>query len=191
MKRYTVIECEVQGVLVSRLYKPGTMLRYLCNEELYDELHEIHIAKGHGCRDILKAAVKEKFANITQEVIMAYLACCEPCSNKRGKSKKGLVVKPILSKEALSRMQVDYIDLQSTPDGTYKFLLHLQDHLTKFCLLAATENKSAEVTAAQLKKWFCIIGAPAILQSDNGREFVNKVVEDMLEKFNIKVLHGK
>ena len=61
----------------------------------------------------------------------------------------------------------------------------------KFCLVAATENKSTEVTAAQLRKWFCIIGAPVILQSDNGREFVNTIVEEMLQKFNIKILHGK
>ena len=74
---------------MSRLYKPGTMNRYLCNEELFDELHEAHIAKGHGGRDILKAVVKEKFANVTQEVIMAYLSCCEPCSNKRGKKAIG------------------------------------------------------------------------------------------------------
>ena len=176
------MECETNGRLVTRMYKPETALRYLCNEELFDALHDMHIEKGHGGRDIMKAVVKEKFANVTQEVIMTYLNCCEACSNKKGKAKKGLVVKPFISEEALSRMQVVFIDLQSCPDGNFKFLLHLQDHLTKFCLLAATENKTAEVTAAQLKKWFCIIGAPAILHSDNGREFVNKVVHQMLNE---------
>ena len=97
------------------------MIKYLCDDELYDEIHDIHIGKGHGGRDILKAAIKEKFANITQEAIMAYISCCEPCANKRGKIKKGIVVKPIVSKCAWARMQVDYIDLQSTPDGNFKF----------------------------------------------------------------------
>ena len=90
MKQFTVMECEVQGALISRLYKPGTMIKYLCDDELYDEIHDIHIGKGHGWRDILKAAIKEKFANITQEAIMAYLSCYEPCANKRGKIKKGI-----------------------------------------------------------------------------------------------------
>ena len=84
--------------MVSRLYKPGTMQRFLCNEELFDELHELHVEKGHGGRDIMKKEVQEKFANVTQESIMSFLACCESCTNKRGKVKKGLVVKPILSK---------------------------------------------------------------------------------------------
>ena len=82
---------------------------------------------------------------------MSFLACCESCVNKRGKAKKGLVVKPILSKEALSRMQVDFIDLQSCPDGEYKYILHLQDHLTKFCLIAAKTSKTAATTGHQLK----------------------------------------
>ena len=145
-----MVKCDVGGrlvsKLVSKLYKPGTMLKYLADEELFDELHEFHVEKGHAGRDIMKKAVI-----VTQEAIMSFLACCESCVNKRGKAKKGLVVKPILSKEALSRMQVDFIDLQSCPDGEYKYILHLQDHLTKFCLIAATTNKTAATTGHQLK----------------------------------------
>ena len=64
--------------LVSKLYKPGTMLKYLADEELFDELHEFHVEKGHAGRDIMKKkAVIERFANVTQESIMSFLACCE------------------------------------------------------------------------------------------------------------------
>ena len=191
MGRFRVVQVEVGSRVVSKLYKPGTMQRFLHDEELFDELHELHVEKGHGGRDIMKKEVPQKFANVTQEIIMSLLACCESCTNKKGRVKKGMVIKPILSKEALSRMQVDFIDLQSCPDGDFKFILHLQDHLTKFCLIAATTNKTAVTTANQLKLWFCIIGAPAILQSDNGREFVNEVVHRMLEDFNIKMVNGK
>ena len=89
-----------------------------------------------------------KFANLTQDVLMAFLKTCEFCSTKQSKAPKGIVVKPILSKEAFSRFQVDYIDLQSCPDeteyGTFKFILHGQDHLTKFTFLEATEKKICE-----------------------------------------------
>ena len=149
MTRFRVVQCDVGSRLVSKLYKPGT--KYLTDEELFDELYELHVEKGHAGRDIMKKAVIERFANVTQEAIMSFLVCCESGVNKRGKAKKGLVVKPILSKEALSRMQVDFIDLQSCPDGEYKYILHLQDHLTKFCLIAATTNKTAATTGHQLK----------------------------------------
>ena len=88
-------------------------------------------------------------------------------------------MKPILSKDAFSCFQVDYIDLQSCPDvtedGTFRFVLHGQDHLTKFSFLKATPNKTALTTVKAIKSWFDLIGPPAILHTDNGREFCNQV----------------
>lgn len=63
MKLNQVMECKFNGRLVTRLYKPETALRYLCNEELFEALHAIHIEKGHSGKDIMKAV----FANVTQD----------------------------------------------------------------------------------------------------------------------------
>ena len=180
-KRYQVREVEVGGVVVSRLVKKDTNLKILPFEETFEELFHLHVSSGHSGRDIMKEKVKEKYANVTQEVIMALLKTCEFCSTKQTKSdKKSVVVKPILSQDAFSRFQVDYIDLQSCPDttedGTFRFILHGQDHLTKFCFLKATENKSAATTVKAIKSWFDIIRPPAILHTDNGREFCNQVL---------------
>ena len=70
MKQFTVMECEVQGALISRLYKPGTMIKYLCDDELYDEIHDIHIGKGHGGRDILKAAINENKCKYNRKLLL-------------------------------------------------------------------------------------------------------------------------
>jgi hypothetical protein len=48
-----------------------------------------------------------------------------------------------------------------------------QDHLTKFVLLRALQSKRAEEVAYQLTDIFLTFGAPCILRSDNGLEFVN------------------
>jgi hypothetical protein len=45
---------------------------------------------------------------------------------KKAKVKKSVVVKPIVSKDFNSRCQVDLIDLQSRPDGEYKFIMVYQ-----------------------------------------------------------------
>ena len=37
-------------------------------------------------------------------------------------AKKGVVIKPIVTKEQNKRCQVDLIDLQSVPDADYKLL---------------------------------------------------------------------
>jgi len=67
-----------------------------------------------------------------------------------------------------------------------------QDHLTKFVQLRPLKTKRAEEVAKHLIDIFCIFGAPMILQSDNGREFVNKIIEDLKEMWDtLKIVHGK
>lgn len=65
--------------------------------------------------------------------------------------------------------------MQSQPDGDYRYILNYQDHLTKVVSLRPLKTKSAEEVAYNLVDIFCDKGAPRILQSDNGREFANKV----------------
>ena len=67
-----------------------------------------------------------------------------------------------------------------------------QDHLTKFCLLRALSTKRAEEVAFNLVDIFTIFGAPSILQSDNGREFTNSVINNLVVLWpGLKIVHGK
>ncbi|QQP35498.1 Uncharacterized protein FKW44_023745, partial [Caligus rogercresseyi] len=70
--------------------------------------------------------------------------------------------------------------MQSTADREYRFIMVYQDHLTKFVCLRPLKTKTADEVAGQLVKKFCDKGAPQILQSDNGREFANKVIEKLV-----------
>ena len=78
-----------------------------------------------------------------------------------------------------SRGQVDLIDMQSQADGEFKWILVYQDHLTKIVQLRATKSKRAAEVAYHLLDIFCIFGAPAILQSDNRREFANHIITEL------------
>ena len=79
--------------------------------------------------------------------------------------------KPILTHGFGSRGQVDLIDFQSYPDGTFKLLLNYQDHGIKFHGSRVLTSKRAIAIALALLEIFTLIGVPGILQSDNGREF--------------------
>ena len=67
-----------------------------------------------------------------------------------------------------SRAQVELIDIQSQPEGDFKWIVVYQDHLTKFVQLRPLTSKHAPVSY-QLLDTFSIFEAPSILQSDNGR----------------------
>ena len=91
-----------------------------------------------------------------------------------------------------SRAPVDLIDMQSQQDGDLKWILVYQDHLTKFVQLRPVTSKRAPEIAYQLLDIFSIFGAPSILQSDNGREFVNSVITELSAMWDgLKIVHGK
>lgn len=132
-------------------------------EEMFDILHTIHQNTGHGGRDKMRHEILKKYANITTEIIMIYLSLCKACYLKRSKKRKGLTVKPILHTQFNSRSQVDLIDMQSQPDGDFKFIMVYQDHLTKFVNIRALKSKTAVEVAQNLKEIFALFGAPCIL----------------------------
>nr|CAH7739411.1 unnamed protein product [Callosobruchus chinensis] len=67
----------------------------------------------------------------------------------------------------------------------------LIDHLTKFVQLRPLISKKADEVAKHLIEIFCIFGAPSILQSDNGREFVNAVINELKTMWpDLKIVHG-
>jgi len=105
-----------------------------------------------------------------------YLALCEHCQLKKKTPKRGFVLRPILSHYMNSGCQVDLIDMQYEPDGYYQLIMNYEDHLTKFTILRPLKSKTAEEVAYQLIDIFCMFGAPFIPQSDNGREFANKII---------------
>ena len=69
--------------------------------------------------------------------------------------------------------------MQTLPDKDYKYILTYVNHFTKFCVLTPVKSKRAEEVAEVLLPIFLMFGAPVILQSDNGREFVNAVISEL------------
>ena len=110
---------------------------------------------------------------------------------KRKETRVGLVFKPIISCELNDRGQVDLINYESFKDGEYCYVMHYQDHLTKYSWLRALKSKTAAEVAYNLYLIFVDFGAPKILQSDNGREFVAEIIKSMKILYpDMLIVHG-
>ncbi|CAF4507119.1 unnamed protein product, partial [Didymodactylos carnosus] len=84
------------------------------------------------------------------------------------------------------------IDMRSMPDDEYKWILHTKDHFSKFSWAYPLKLKEAEPVAAKLLQQFYSFGAPRILQSDNGKEFVAKVIKDLKNTWNdLVIINGR
>ena len=134
--------------------------------------------------------VNKKYANVTRDGLNLFKEMCEECQLKKRKiAGKGLVFKPLLSKDFNSRGQVDLVDMQSMRDGD---ILHYQDHLTKFAVLRPLTSKLAAEVGFQLLDIFLLYGAPHILQSDNGREFTANIIKELKDMWpDCTLVHGK
>ena len=91
-------------------------------------------------------------------------------------------------------LQIDLIDMRHLPDGNYKWILHCVDHWSKFNFAYPLESKhAAGVCEALDKNLFPYFGVPRILHSDNGREFINHLIEDLLTRWSsdIQLVSGR
>jgi len=92
-------------------------------------------------------------------VIHFYLAHCEQCQLKEKTPKRRLFLRPILSHYLNSWCLVELIDMQSEPEGYYRFIMNYQNHLTTFTILRPLKSDTAEELAYQLMDIFCMFGA--------------------------------
>ncbi len=160
------------NLLVEKKIRPtaenGNPRIYIHSGQLFDRLWEAHQMSGHKGRDIMHHQMSKRYANVGKSSCIALVNVCEACQLKRKTARKGLVIKPIVSPDMNSRGQVDLIDYQSMPDGDFKYVMVYQDNLTKFCVLRPLKKKTAAAVATELISIFSTMGAPHILQSDNG-----------------------
>ena len=166
-------------------------------EDMFEAIKQIHVEQNHLGRTPLYKRISRLFHGITERICQIFVSHCEVCQLKKSrKSVKSLVIKPISSSSYLSRGQIDLIDFSTIfpeQNQPYKWLLVYQDHFTKFVRLRALINKTAEEVAEALIDFFSDMGAPLILQSDNGREFKNKHLFKVLnDNFpSTRIIHGK
>ena len=98
---------------------------------------------------------------------------------------------PLLSRDFGSRSQVDLIDMQSSPQSHFKWIIVYQCHLTRFCIIRPVTSKRAAEVAFQLLDICLLFGAPAILQSDSGSEFTAQVIRELNELWpQLTMVHG-
>uniref|UniRef100_A0A2A4K8V1 Integrase catalytic domain-containing protein n=1 Tax=Heliothis virescens TaxID=7102 RepID=A0A2A4K8V1_HELVI len=177
-RKYDVMNIDSQKVLIiKRKNTSDPVVQIIPSEEFYQKILDVHIATGHGRRDKIVHALKNKYV-VPIFAISIFLNMCRTCLSKKSFPKTG-IVKPLISDDFNRRGQIDLIDLQTTPDQEFKWLLQYQDHLTKFCFLRPLKSKEAKEVAIEILKIFLEVGCPHILQSDNGRKFTASVIKEI------------
>jgi hypothetical protein len=67
--------------------------------------------------------------------------------------------------------------IDSGEKSEYRYIFSLKDHFTRYCWLRPLKTKSMEEVVSTLNEIFLIFHYPRILQTDNGKEFRNELME--------------
>lgn len=114
--------------------------RLAVKEDLFEIIRSHHLLKQHAGMRNTWESIRRSYSNVSRDVVNKYVQLCTCRVNQRLPSRpEG--IKPILSKTFNDRGQIDLIDMQSNIYDGYTWILHYQDHLTKFSYLRPLRNK--------------------------------------------------
>ena len=108
-----------------------------------------------------------------------HLTTCLVCDEKKD-HEKNVLGKPIIREDLNACTKFDRICFESQKYGqlSSQTLTYLEQ-LSKFVQLCALRTKRVKGVTKNLVDNFCIFGAPAIFQRNNGREFNARVVRNI------------
>eukprot|EP00697_Spironema_sp_BW2_P013001 gnl/Spiro4/29725_TR14599_c0_g1_i1.p1 gnl/Spiro4/29725_TR14599_c0_g1~~gnl/Spiro4/29725_TR14599_c0_g1_i1.p1 ORF type:complete len:1590 (-),score=337.19 gnl/Spiro4/29725_TR14599_c0_g1_i1:22-4635(-) len=113
-----------------------------------------------------------------------YVASCLDCQRFSIRRRGFHPLTSITADQPMFHVAIDCAGpLPETPRGNV-YLFVAVCLFTRFAFLRPIPNKEAHTIAATLYDIFCMAGFPQVIQSDNGCEFVNGVIEELLRTIN-------
>ena len=137
--------------------------------------------------DALIKALKEQnitWPNILQDATNVTKACIQ-CIRYNISRHGYHPLKSIIANQPFDHLAIDLAGPFTTSDNNEHWLLVIIDIHSRFVLLRTLIDKSATSVADALLKVFFDFGFPCILQSDNGTEFVNRIIQKIMESAHI------
>jgi len=143
-------------------------------------LAEAHELSHSGANAMVKHvhSLGKTWPNLAKDCL-EYAKRCRECQRINIERKGYHPMKAIHAQLPGEHMAVGLVgQLPRTPNDNVRLLV-LVDICTRFVFLVPLKDKTAKSIATALFNIFTMIGFPRILQSDNGKEFVNEAVKEM------------
>ena len=118
--------------------------------------------------------------------IQNYVKTCDDCQ-WRGGLYKNNIIHPILTKVLFQQIGIDIIRLLTIMRRENSYIVIAIDYFTKWPIAKAIKEAIVKAVSKFIyQKITCKHECPEVLQSDRGTHFVNRIIEDLMEKFRIK-----
>jgi thiaminase len=137
------------------------------------------------CKERLKQCYF--WLNMDEDILAHTNECLKCQATKANKFQTTTPLQPILQCSLPNqRIHMDLFETCKTSDMGNKYILAITDAFTKYSEIVAIPNKEAD---AVFTTWICRYGCPAIIHTDGGKEFLNKIAAELYKKLDIKTTH--
>ena len=195
--RRKFVEQEVESALPLPLRQPATVSEA---QSLIDSIHEhghLRPASSAAAADLIKST--HEFGHFGSRAVHARLTAegyawpgmaaqikktCADCQRCQQWNASKRIFHPLRTHNACfpwDAIQVDLVTSLDTDGLGFSNLLVVTDVFTSFTILRALKDKTAETVASALWQIFGDLGPPRLIQTDGGKEFVNRIIAAMVE----------
>lgn len=161
-------------------------IKYPIPEDISEILRTYHNEplSGHrGINETLRKIREEYYWKNMVNDIKLYINSCEICQRNKIQRKtfKAPMVITSQSSEPFERVSMDLVSYSDISDNNNKYILTLQDELTRYVQAYPIPDKEALTVAKYLLHFCQHFGVPKRFHSDQGTEFMNKLMKQFVK----------
>ena len=161
-------------------------------KEVLNNYHDGLAGGGHSGIKKTYAALKLKYYwNGMHQDVCDYAKTCDTCQkNKTSRRRHPVPLTPLPVGSTFERLHIDILCSLPKPKEGYQYILLIVDSFSKWTEAFPLKTQEAtEIADILTKEIICRYGAPRILVSDRGRNFMSKLISAICEFFNITRHH--
>jgi hypothetical protein len=170
-----------------------THLHPIISSEAYAKIENVHNdLVGHMGADKTKERLKagqQTWRGMDTD-INTFLQKCDFCQKNKIKKaiNNDIVTMPfsLASYSPFERICVDTIGPIKTDDETKKYILVIIDAFSRFVQLYSIPDTTASSALDSIMDWIGLFGIPSEVVSDNGTQFANELVDELLSELQVK-----
>src|SRR6266540_4537846 len=120
------------------------------------------------------------------EDIRGYVQTCDACQ-QRENPKANNILHPIEPKAPFQRIGIDIVGSLTITKKGNRYIVTAMDYFIKWLIAKVIKEATAKTISKFIyKKIICEHECSQVLQSDQETHFINRVIQDLSEKFRIK-----
>ncbi len=183
-----------QGILCREftLHKEGRTLNQVIipsslRSSVLTAMHD-HSLRGHpGCRKMFETLRQKYYWTGMRADVERWVRDCDLCARVKSRSHGKAAMRHQPVGYPMERIAMDLMGPINPPTQRRNiYVLVIMDYFTKWSITVPLRNKEADTVAKSLMEHvICKVGVPAMIHSDQGREFVNETLESVARLFQI------